>query len=161
MKRENAINLLLNELDKNTLVICGIGKVARELYELRKKRGEENNDFLMLGSMGCAVPIGLGVALNTKKNVVVITGDGSFLMKMGSIATLKKHKTDNLKIFILNNYCHDSTGGQPTAFKEVKKIVDTIDCITIIDIERGARKELTRPDITCSEIKDKFMAFAN
>ena len=155
MTREKVLNKILDKIDSKDLVICSLGKMSRELFELRKKRGEPNDDFLVMGSMGASVGIGLGVALNTKKKVYVLTGDGALLMKLGSLATVLKYKPKNLEIIVLNNYAHDSTGGQPTAFKEVEDFVKK-HC-RIINVEKGARKNLGRPDISCKEIRDNFM----
>lgn len=67
--------------------------------------------------MGCAMGVGLGIALNTKREVIVVIGDGSFLMKAGSTATINKYAPKNLKIVILDNGQYSSTGGQTTSFK--------------------------------------------
>ena len=71
MNREQLLTSLLDEI-KDGLIVCSLGKMSRELFELRKQRGEPNDDFYMMGSMGCAIAIGLGVALNTKKKVYVL-----------------------------------------------------------------------------------------
>ena len=65
----------------------------------------------MQGSMGLSPAIGLGLALNTPLNIVVITGDAAFLMHMGIIHTIKDSKLNNLFIYILDNKCHESVGG--------------------------------------------------
>ena len=154
MNREQTIYNLLNEIGDG-LIVSSTGKMSRELFELRQKRGEPTNDFYMTGSMGCAVPIGLGIALNTKKQVYVLTGDGALLMKLGSLATVLEHKPDNLHIIVLNNNCHDSTGGQATAFLRVQDFV--VRHCRVIDIEEGTRSDLGRPTISPQEIKNNFM----
>ena len=70
--------------------------------------------------MGCASAMGLGVALNTARPVVVLDGDGAALMKMGSLATIGAQAPANLVHVVLDNGVHDSTGGQAT----VSPIVD-------------------------------------
>ena len=156
MLREQTIENFLKRIQPQDLVISSNGKLSRELYELRLKRGEPTNDFYMLGSMGCAVSIGLGVALNTKKQVFVLTGDGALLMKLGSLATIAKYKPENLHIIVLNNDCHNTTGGQPTNFKEVRSFVESI--CEVIDVEKGTRDNLGRVNMTPEQIKDAFMA---
>jgi phosphonopyruvate decarboxylase len=156
MTREQIIEQFLKRIKPNDLVISSNGKISRELYELRLKKGEPTNDFYMLGSMGCAVSIGLGVALNTKKQVFVITGDGALLMKLGSLATVAKYRLPNLHIIVLNNNCHDTTGGQPTNFKEVRPFVE--EHCEVIDVERGTRDDLGRVNMTPEQIRDAFMA---
>ena len=64
--------------------------------------------------MGCASAMGLGVALNVARPVVVLDGDGSALMKLGSLATIGAQSPRNLIHVILDNGVHDSTGGQAT-----------------------------------------------
>jgi len=68
----------------------------------------------MLGSMGMATPIGLGVALSSDKEVVVIDGDGSLLMNPGSLATTAYCAPDKLIILAIDNSAYGSTGNQPT-----------------------------------------------
>jgi len=154
-REESILQLLNKEIKKDDLVIASTGRISRELFELRVKRKEPTTDFLMLGSMGCAVGIGLGVALNTKKKVYVLTGDGALLMKFGSIATVFKYKLKNLKIIVLNNYCHDSCGGQATAFEEIRNFIPCN--IKIMNIKKGTRKNLGRPTITPIQNKKVFM----
>lgn len=154
MRREKAINDFLNTLLGGELIISSNGKIGRELFELRKRRGEPTDDFYMQGSMGCAIGIGLGVALNTRRTVYVLTGDGAFLMKLGSLATVLQTNPPNLKIIVFNNNAHDSTGGQPTAFKHAQDWVGK-HCL-VIPVEKGARPTLTRPDISYAEITKRF-----
>jgi phosphonopyruvate decarboxylase len=155
MTREKALEDLLNEIG-NDIIISSTGKMSRELFELRKKRGEPTNDFYMMGSMGCAIGIGLGVALNTKKTVYVLTGDGALLMHLGSLATVAKLNLPNLKIIVINNGCHESTGGQLHNFEMVRDFVSK-HCV-IIDVEKGCRSDLGRPDITPKQMVDNFMS---
>lgn len=68
----------------------------------------------MLGSMGMATPIGLGVSLSSKKEVFVIDGDGSLLMNPGTLATAAYMSPENLTILAVDNSAYGSTGNQPT-----------------------------------------------
>lgn len=154
MTREDAILQLLDEYPK-ALFIASTGRISRELFEMRLLRKEQTDDFYMMGSMGCAVGIGLGVAMNTDRDVVVLTGDGALLMKLGSLATVMKYRPVNLNIIVLNNNCHDSTGGQPTCFNNsvrpfVRRFCD------IIDVEKKTRQDLGRPTIKPKEITKRF-----
>ena len=74
--------------------------------------------------MGCASAMGLGLALNTDKRIVVLDGDGAALMKLGNMATIGAYAPAKLIHLLLDNGVHDSTGAQPTvsstvAFAEV------------------------------------------
>ena len=85
----------LGSLSKNAVIIGSLGTISYDLKDLPFK-----NKVLVKGGMGCVMGIGLGYALNTRKKVIVVIGDGSFLMKMGSMATILKYLPKNLKIYI-------------------------------------------------------------
>lgn len=92
------------------VVVCNLGFPSKELYHIR----HQPSNFYMLGSMGMATPIGLGISLSTKKEVVVIDGDGSLLMNPGTLATAAYFAPQNLTIFAIDNCTYGSTGNQPT-----------------------------------------------
>ncbi len=92
-------------------VVCNLGFPARELYHI----GHRPSNFYMLGSMGMATPVGLGVALSKPGGkVFVIDGDGSLLMNPGTLATVACFAGENLTIFAVDNGAYGSTGNQPT-----------------------------------------------
>ncbi len=93
------------------VVVCNLGVPSRELYHVLHQR----SNFYMLGSMGMATPIGLGIALGTQKEVVVIDGDGSLLMNAGCLATVAELSPRNLTILAMDNAAYGSTGNQPSA----------------------------------------------
>lgn len=109
MKRIDAIEKLSYELT-DELVVCNIGFPSRELHHLK----DSPNQFYMMGSMGLASSIGLGVAMSTTKRVVVVDGDGSVLMNMGSMVTVYNQSPKNLVWVVLDNECYGSTGSQCT-----------------------------------------------
>jgi sulfopyruvate decarboxylase beta subunit len=94
----------------NKAVVCNLGLPAKELFEIR----HQESNFYMLGSMGMATPVGLGISVATKKEVVVIDGDGSLLMNPGTLATVAYLKPKNLTILAMDNAAYGSTGSQPT-----------------------------------------------
>lgn len=117
MKRCEAIEAITHALKGDELVITANGMISREMYAIKDKP----NNFYMLGSMGLASSIGLGLALSLpKKTVIVIDGDGNILMNLGSLATIGDLAPKNLIHVVLDNESHDSTGGQPTASRTVK-----------------------------------------
>lgn len=155
MTREQAIEDLLNTtIKKEDLVIASLGKLGRELFELRKKRGEPNNDFYCMGAMGCAIGVALGVALNTDKRVFLLLGDGAALMHLGSFTTILANAPRNLFTVILNNDSYESTGGQPTNFRFARDWLQQF--TTIIDVSGESRKDLGRPDITPEQMVENF-----
>ena len=92
------------------VVVSNLGWPSKELYAIK----HQPSNFYMLGSMGMATPIGLGIALTSKKEVVVIDGDGSLLMNPGTLATAASLAPKNLTILAIDNGAYGSTGNQPT-----------------------------------------------
>jgi sulfopyruvate decarboxylase beta subunit len=91
-------------------VVCNLGFPSKELFSIR----HQPSNFYMLGSMGMATPIGLGISLASRKEVVVIDGDGSLLMNPGTLATVAHAAPENLTILAIDNSSYGSTGNQPT-----------------------------------------------
>lgn len=108
--RYRTLEVLLEELPATAAVIATTGKCGRELFTL----ADRPQHLYQVGSMGCAAAMGLGVALNVRRPVVVLDGDGALLMKMGTTATIGAYAPENLVHVVLDNGVHDSTGGQPT-----------------------------------------------
>ena len=78
----------------------------------------------MIGSMGLASSIGLGLALaKPHEDVVVIDGDGSLLMNMGSLVTVFANNPSNLTWIVIDNGAYGSTGNQDT-YAQVVDLVD-------------------------------------
>ena len=93
------------------LFVSGLAGSARDAAGLTD---DGANLFTMAGTMGAAVPMGLGLALSAPKaQVAVITGDGEMLMNVGSLATVATMAPGNLSIVCIDNGCHGETGGQP------------------------------------------------
>ena len=115
MARYKAIYDIMGYIDEE-LVICNIGFPSRELYEL----DDRPKNFYMIGSMGLASSIGLGLALaKPYEDVVVIDGDGSLLMNMGSLVTVFANNPDNLTWIVIDNGAYGSTGNQDTYAQKV------------------------------------------
>ncbi|MBJ6359716.1 phosphonopyruvate decarboxylase [Paenibacillus sp. GCM10012307] len=97
--------------DQNTVQLATTGMTGRELYEIE----DAACNLYMVGSMGCVGSLGLGLAMSQpQKNIIVIDGDGSLLMRMGSLATNGYYHPNNMLHILLDNHVHDSTGGQNT-----------------------------------------------
>ncbi|MGZ7118266.1 MAG: sulfopyruvate decarboxylase subunit beta [Methanobacterium sp.] len=109
MERIQAIKKISESLE-DELVICNIGFPSRELYEVK----DSPTHFYMLGSMGMASSIALGVALSSKRKVVAFDGDGSVLMNMGSLVTIFSQNPENMVLVVFDNQCYGSTGSQCT-----------------------------------------------
>ncbi len=76
--------------------------------------GDQPTNFYMLGTMGLASSIGLGLALAQKNKVVAIDGDGSVLTNLGTLATIANNAAGNFTLLIIDNGSYGSTGDQPT-----------------------------------------------
>jgi|TARA_B110000014_G_C20114640_1_gene588267 thiamine pyrophosphate-dependent acetolactate synthase large subunit-like protein len=115
MIRKEAITILADFI-KNNPVISANGHISRELFNVYDK----NSNFYMIGSMGLASSIGLGVALsNPKKKIFIFDGDGNILMNLGSFTTIGYMQPKNLIHIIFDNSSHASTGGQPTSTTKI------------------------------------------
>ena len=167
--------------DKRTVVIATTGFTGRELYAL----ADRPQHFYMVGSMGCASSLGLGLALaRPDLRVLVIDGDGATLMRMGNLATLGAYRPPNLLHLVLDNEAHDSTGGQATVSACTEfamlaaacgygRVVRSDDLVELGDfltqhddtttgfmhmkIATGAREDLPRPAITPPDVRARFM----
>lgn len=186
LKREQALDALLEVFNPKDIVVSTTGKTSREVFELRKLRAELPSDFLTVGGMGHTSSIAMGVALaQPNKRVIAIDGDGSMLMHMGAIPIIGNHNVDNLFHIILNNQCHESVGGQPTVAGQldIEKVAlasgySTYACAASCDeitsvwseisqqngpvlfeikIAQGARSDLGRPTSSPQQNKLAFM----
>ena len=92
------------------LVVCNIGLPSQEMHMI----DDRETNFYMLGTMGLASSIGLGLALAQDKKVVVIDGDGSVLTNLGTLPTIANNVADNYVLLIVDNGSYGSTGDQPT-----------------------------------------------
>ena len=120
MIRKAAISTVVKKIG-NHPIISANGFISRDLFEVCDK----SSNFYMIGSMGLASSIGLGVALkNPRKSVFIFDGDGNVLMNLGSLTTIASQKPKNLIHIVFDNSVHESTGGQPTNsnFINIEKI---------------------------------------
>ncbi len=164
-------------------IVATTGKTGRELFTL----ADRAQHLYQVGSMGCASGMGLGVALNTKRKVVVIDGDGAALMKLGTLATIGAYAPGNLVHLLLDNGVHDSTGGQATVSPHVDFAGIALSCgyrhaascdtlagfeaalgralaasgpsMIHMRIAPGSMEKLGRPTIPPHEVARRFRAF--
>ncbi|WP_068619890.1 phosphonopyruvate decarboxylase [Paenibacillus tuaregi] len=123
--RYDALSVINSLKDNNTVQLATTGKTGRELYEIE----DASNNLYMVGSMGCISSFGLGLALSQpSKNIVVIDGDGSLLMRMGSLATNGYYNPINMIHILLDNNAHESTGGQSTVSHNIDFINIAASC---------------------------------
>ena len=117
LSREEAIEIILDNMPAETVYSATTGRATRELFWLRERRGESKAcDFLNVGSMGHASSVALGIALEKKdRPVVCLDGDSAAIMHMGAMTMVSKVEAPNFLHVVLNNGAHESVGGQPSA----------------------------------------------
>lgn len=108
---EAVLRRVQDAADDRTVLIATTGFTGRALYAVE----DRPNQFYMAGSMGCALSVGLGLAVaRPDLRVVVIDGDGALLMRLGALAMAGSCRPPNLLHLVLDNAAHDSTGTQAT-----------------------------------------------
>ena len=181
MIRKAAISTVVKKIG-NHPIISANGFISRDLFEVCDK----SSNFYMIGSMGLASSIGLGVALkNPRKSVFIFDGDGNVLMNLGSLTTIASQKPKNLIHIVFDNSVHESTGGQPTNSNFVNiekiakacnynhtfmvrtennllKILDKIKklkgpIMIVVKIQQSKGKKSKRVNILPVDIKERFM----
>ena len=181
MIRKAAISTVVKKIGSHP-VISANGLISRDLFEVCDK----NSNFYMIGSMGLASSIGLGVALkNPRKSVFIFDGDGNILMNLGSLTTIASQKPKNLIHVVFDNSVHESTGGQPTNSNFVNiekiakacnynhtftvrtennllKILDKIKklkgpIMIVVKIQQSKGEKSKRVNILSVDIKERFM----
>lgn len=176
MARREAIEDIMKSID-DELIICNIGFPSRELYDIKDR--QEN--FYMIGSMGLASSIGLGLALaQPERDIVVIDGDGSLLMNMGSLVTIFANNPGNLTWIIIDNGAYGSTGNQDTyaqkidlvevakgvGFKnsfnfneiELKELIKSDEASFVVYETEAGNSKAPIIDLSPVEIKNRFMS---
>ena len=111
MLRIDALQAIYGDL-QDKIVVTIMGAVAAELYTI----GHRPNFFYLEHAMGLASSMGLGIALAMPQHkVIVLDGDGSLLMNLGTLTTLARYKPANLLHIVFDNESLLSVGGFPTA----------------------------------------------
>lgn len=107
LSRKEAIQKIFQTHGGDSLYVTNTGYISRAVYN---EYPSSNNILYMQGSMGIAPCIGLGITLNTEKDVIVLSGDGALLMHLGITHTIRDYNLSNLFVYILDNGCHESVG---------------------------------------------------
>ena len=182
-KRMALFERMLGFIPETAAVIATTGFTGRELYAL----DDRQQHLYQVGSMGCASAMGLGVALNVDRPVIVLDGDGAALMKLGAMATVGAYRPKNLIHVVLDNGAYESTGSQPTVSPSVDFAETAISCgyakayrcdslngfestlkdalnnqgphLVHMRITSGTMEDLPRPSITPPEVARRFQKF--
>ena len=182
--RHEVLSVINRMKDSKTVQFATTGKTGRELYEIEDSR----NNLYLVGSLGCVSSLGLGLALSKNDlDVIVIDGDGSLLMRMGSLATNGYYSPPNMLHIVLDNQSHDSTGGQSTVSPHINFVEIAASCgyeksihvhsvaelehqirewkktrgLTFfhLNIARGSSKQLGRPKMKPHVVKERLQRF--
>ena len=181
--RAAALQRVLEMVDDATALVATTGKCGRELFTL----ADRPQHLYLVGSMGGASGLGLGVALNTRRRLVVLDGDGAALMKLGAFATIGAYRPQNLIHLVLDNGVHDSTGGQATVSASVDFAAVAFACgyayaaacdgldglaqawraaqtthgpaLIHLRITPGSMDKLGRPTVSPAQVAQRFKAF--
>ena len=131
MIRSEVLKTLI-PLISDQLVVCNIGLPSQELHMM----DDQPSNFYMLGTMGLASSIGLGLALAQKQKVIAVDGDGSVLTNLGTLPTIANNPAPNFILLIIDNGSYGSTGDQPTyAGKKTSlaKVAEACGCENVIE----------------------------
>ena len=149
LSRKEAIHKIFKTHETDSLYITNTGYISRAVYN---EFPSFPNILYMQGSMGIAPCIGLGIALNTRKNVIILSGDGALLMHLGITHTIRDYNLSNLFVYVLDNGCHESVGAY-----ECSKLENTYPGINkIYKISNDGK--LPRVGIKSIENKKRFMS---
>jgi len=181
--RVSAMERLLELVPDRAALIATTGFTGRELFTVSDRK----QHLYQVGSMGCAAGMGLGVAVNSDRPVIVLDGDGAALMKLGTLGTIGAYAPKNLLHIVFDNGAYESTGGQPTVSPTVDFASAAIACafpsafscddvggfgkavsqalaqdgphLIHMKVARGTVEGLGRPKITPPEVALRFKAF--
>jgi phosphonopyruvate decarboxylase len=132
--QNNLLMRIVGESHTNTYFFSTTGYISRSLHSLSQTLGRDTTkNFYNVGAMGHVTAVAHEFALMAQKKVVVLDGDGSFLMHMGHLTHLVSHQSLDLTIVILDNECYESTGCQPSASREFS-IASSVAAIETIDV---------------------------
>ena len=183
MIRKIAIVTAEKHIEFNDRIISANGFISRDLFAVSNTK----STFYMIGSMGLASSIGLGIALKDPgRKVFVFDGDGNILMNLGSLTTIGSLKPKNLVHVVFDNSVHESTGSQPTNtnFVSIEKIAKACKynhtftvrtennfekilrkikklkgpIMIVVKIQQSNIERSGRIDISPVEIKERFMS---
>ncbi|MEO8325328.1 MAG: phosphonopyruvate decarboxylase [Nitrospirota bacterium] len=185
MQRGDVIRLICDKFGEDAVIVGTTGYTNRELFAYR----DSPNHLYIVGAMGAASSVGLGLAahLPDTRKVVVLDGDGAALMRMEAMASIGHFQPSNLIHVLLDNQIHESTGGQSTlsntiAFDRIAQACgyrrsqsvssrlafnQALNCaisekgptFVHVRIVPGTPTPLPRPTLKPYEVKARFMSF--
>ena len=180
LTRAEALQAVVEGTIDSDIILATTGYTGRELFSIR----DSANQLYLVGSMGCVLSLGLGLAVSRPdRRIVVLDGDGSALMRLGSFATVGREGPSNLVHILLDNGVHESTGGQETVsgsmdfaavahacgYSCVGRVAGRSGIVDFlvsargeqarflhVPIKRGLRDKLPRPAMRPDEVADRL-----
>jgi thiamine pyrophosphate-dependent acetolactate synthase large subunit-like protein len=175
MNRVEATRVIV-QLAGDSPIVASLGHPAYDLFAA----GDRPQNFYTWGSMGLASSIGLGLALaRPEVRIIVLDGDGSLLMNLGSLATIGLLRPGNLVLVVMDNQEYATTGGQPTptahgadleaaaramgiaasaTVRTEDELRRALDSSRVIIAKVNESAPTTKPPLDCVFIKQRFMA---
>ena len=181
MKRKEILEVIMSSVYENDVIVTTTGLITREVYE---KYHSERNIYVP-GSMGLTSSIGLGFALSCKNlRVVLIDGDASILMNLGSMVTIGHNNPNNLLHIVIDNNSYGSCSEEKSMSNVINldrlaldvgyNYVKKVDCevslkssilnfksgpgFVVVETELGGRRDFLRP-LNLEELKKDFLQF--
>ena len=181
MKRKEAIETIITAIRPSDAVISTTGLISREIFE---KFNSDRNVYVP-GSMGLASSIGLGLALSSPgKRIVIIDGDASLLMNLGTIITIGSKKPANLLHIVIDNNSYGSCSGEKSmsdsahldmlarcvGYSWVRTVSSQDELkhaillfrqgpgFILTKVKLGGRRDFRRP-LNLTEVKNRFILF--
>jgi thiamine pyrophosphate-dependent acetolactate synthase large subunit-like protein len=181
----DAVGAVREVFGARDLVVCCNGMIGRELFTVQ----DRPSTFYMIGSMGLALSIGMGLAMaQPKRRIVVLDGDGNVLMGMNALASAGSQRPENLVHVVLDNQTHASTGGQRTisgqvhlenvalavGYRSAKRVTTREELVkalreagdskgptmVLVEVEGGTQKGIARVEPSPPELAARFAAEA-
>ncbi len=182
--RNETLQSIQSIAGSKTAIIATTGFTGRELCLLDDRK----NQLYLVGSMGCALSVGIGIALNKPElRVIVVDGDGALLMRTSAMGITSSCTPSNLIHILLDNEMHESTGGQSTLSRNVSfpliakgfgytnifsidSLIEFESCLSKsmkldgpifihLKIRQGTPDGLGRPSTMPVQVKDRFMKY--
>jgi thiamine pyrophosphate-dependent acetolactate synthase large subunit-like protein len=178
VKRKDALHVIMMTVNPDDAVISTTGLISREIFE----KYDSDRNIYVPGSMGLVSSIGLGLAISWPGRVVVIDGDSSLLMNLGSLVTIGSIKPRNLLHIVIDNNAYGSCSEERSIsnsahFEKLAinvgyrnaQIVNSQSALTsaimgfkkgpsliVAKIKLGGRRDFKRP-LDLVKIKERFM----
>ncbi|MBA4319930.1 MAG: sulfopyruvate decarboxylase subunit beta [Flavobacterium sp.] len=181
MKRKEAIKVIFDTINQSDVTVSTTGLISREIFS----EFDSSRNIYVPGSMGLVSSIGLAIALcHENKRVIVIDGDASLLMNLGSMVTIGANKPNNLMHIVLDNGAYGSCSEEKSlssfanfakiakdvgyryvkVVRSVNELKKTILYATegpifiLAKIKLGGRRDFSRP-LELVKIKMRFISF--